>query len=94
MQEMRVWSLGQEDPLENEMATYSSILAWRIPRTEKPGRLQSHSKEWDVTEWLNHLAEKLPQGITGLETIISFVVMNLSVLERQRIQNRHIQDIN
>ena len=33
--------LGQEDPLEKEMATHSSILAWRIPWTEKPGRLQS-----------------------------------------------------
>ena len=37
---MWVWSLGQEDPLEWEMATYSSILAWRIPWTEEPGRLQ------------------------------------------------------
>ena len=37
----RVPSLGQEDPLEQEMATYSSILAWKIPRTEEPGRLQS-----------------------------------------------------
>ena len=34
-------SLGQEDPLEKEMATHSSILAWRIPRTEEPGVLQS-----------------------------------------------------
>ena len=40
-QEMRIWSLSQEDPLEKEMATHSSILAWRIPRTEKPGVLQS-----------------------------------------------------
>ena len=36
-----VQSIGQEDPLEKEMATHSSILAWRIPRTEEPGRLQS-----------------------------------------------------
>ena len=36
-----VQSVGQEDPLEKEMATHSSILAWRIPRTEEPGRLQS-----------------------------------------------------
>ena len=41
MQETRVLSLGQEDPLEKEMATHSSILAWRIPWTEEPGRLQS-----------------------------------------------------
>ena len=38
---MWVQSLGREDPLEKEMATHSSILAWRIPCTEKPGRLQS-----------------------------------------------------
>ena len=41
MQETQVWSLGREDLLEKGMATHSSILAWRIPWTEKPGRLQS-----------------------------------------------------
>ena len=41
MQEMRVLSVGREDPLEEEMATHSSILAWRIPWTEEPGKLQS-----------------------------------------------------
>ena len=41
MWETRVRPLGQEDPLEKEMVTHSSILAWRIPWTEKPGRLQS-----------------------------------------------------
>ena len=41
MQETWVQSLGQEDPLEKEMATHSSILAWRIPWTEEPGGLQS-----------------------------------------------------
>ena len=41
MWETRVQSLGQEDPLEKEMATYSSTLAWKIPWTEEPGRLQS-----------------------------------------------------
>ena len=41
MQETWVPSLGQEDPLENERATHSSILAWRIPWTEEPGGLQS-----------------------------------------------------
>ena len=40
-QEMQVQFLGLEDPLEEEMATHSSILAWRIPQTEEPGRLQS-----------------------------------------------------
>ena len=38
---MQVQSLGQEDPLEEEMATHSSILVWNIPWTEEPGQLQS-----------------------------------------------------
>ena len=41
MQETRVQSLGQEDLLEEEMTTHSSILAWKIPQTEKPGEIQS-----------------------------------------------------
>ena len=41
MLESRVRSLGQEDPLERGMATHSSTLAWEIPQTEEPGRLQS-----------------------------------------------------
>ena len=41
IQETWIQSLGQEDPLEEKMATHSSILAWRIPWTEEPGRLQS-----------------------------------------------------
>ena len=41
MQETLVQSLGQGDPLEKGLATHSSILAWRIPWTEEPGRLQS-----------------------------------------------------
>ena len=41
MQEMWVQSLGWEEPLEKEMATHSSTLAWKIPWTEEPGRLQT-----------------------------------------------------
>ena len=56
MQETQVRSLGQEDPLEKGIATHSSILAWRIPWTEEPGR---HSpwghKDSDITEWLTIL---------------------------------------
>ena len=51
MREIRVRSLGPEYPLEKEMATHSSILAWRIPWTEDSGGLQSiECKEWDTTE--------------------------------------------
>ena len=50
MQETWVWFLGREDPLENDIATHSSFLASRIPRTEKPGRLQSMGlQELDMT---------------------------------------------
>ena len=52
MQETRVRSQGQEDPLEKGMATHSCILAWRTPWTEEPGRLQS--VESDETERLTH----------------------------------------
>ena len=52
LQEMRVQSLGWKDPLEQEMTTHSNILAWEIPWTEEPGRLQSMGlhKESDTTE--------------------------------------------
>ena len=62
MQETWVPSLGQENPLEEEIATHSGILAWKIPWTEEPGRLQSvgsqrvghdlvskQQREWKVT---------------------------------------------
>ena len=53
MQETRIQSLGQEDPLEKGMTIHSSILAWRIPWAEEPGELQSvGSKRVDTTEQL------------------------------------------
>ena len=51
MQETQVQSLGQEDPLEKEMATHSSILAWKIPWTEKPGTLQSMGSQRARHKW-------------------------------------------
>ena len=50
LQETRVQSLVGEDPLEEGMATHSSILAWRIPWIEEPGGLQSMGSESDTTE--------------------------------------------
>ena len=70
MQETRVQPLGWEDALEKEMATHSSILAWRIPGTEEPGGLQSMwSQELDMIEQLSTLAHLLsvsPQGPRAL----------------------------
>ena len=58
MKETWVQSLGQEDPLEKEMANHSSTLAWRIPWLEKPDRLQSMgSQRVSTTEWLTHIAK-------------------------------------
>ena len=72
MRETRVRSLGQEDPLEKEMVTHSSILAWRIPWTEKPGGLQSTGSQrvgHDWATWDDKMMNELiaPEGpsLTG-----------------------------
>ena len=51
IQETWVQSLGQKDPLEKEVATHSSILAWRIPWTEQPGSLQSMGSQRVGRDW-------------------------------------------
>ena len=56
MQETRVQSLGQEDPLEKEMAIHSSTLAWKIPWTEEPGRLQSMGSLRVRHDWVTSLS--------------------------------------
>ena len=55
MQEMWVWSLGWEDPLEEGVATHSSIIAWRIPWTEEPGLTTVHwvEKSWTQQKQLS-----------------------------------------
>ena len=61
MQETRVRPLGREDPLKKEMATRSSILAWRIPWIEEPGGLRFMGSQGSDTTWqLNHQGERLP----------------------------------
>ena len=55
IRETRVWSLGREDPLEKEMATHSSTLAWRIPWREEPGRLQSMGSQRVGHDWVTSL---------------------------------------
>ena len=58
MQETQVWSLGGEDLLEKEIATHFSILAWKIPWTEEPGRLESWGhKESDMSKQQTKLAD-------------------------------------
>ena len=55
MQETTVQSLGQEDPLEKGMATHFSILAWRMPRTEEPGELQSMGSQRTGHSWVTNI---------------------------------------
>ena len=59
MQEMWVRSLGGEDPLEKEIATHSRILAWEVPWTEEPGRLQSIGSQKSQTQLSNSKNKKL-----------------------------------
>ena len=58
MQEIQVVSLGQEDPLEKEMATHSSVLAWRIPWTEELGGLQSMGSQRVGHNWVTDTLTK------------------------------------
>ena len=87
MQESRVWSLCWEDPLEEGMATHSSILALRIPWTEEPGRLIVHriSKSWTWLKWLSkhaHAKEVLIEDIVSIcknvfSSLLPFTPMDL-----------------
>ena len=60
MQKTQVQSLGWEGPLEEEMATDSSVLAWKVPRTKEPGGLQSMGLQSDMTEQLSTRAQHIP----------------------------------
>ena len=68
MRETWVWFLGQEDPLEKGMATHSSTLAWRIPWTEQPGRLQSMGLQRVGHDWATSL--HFSEGIRIQQTVL------------------------
>ena len=67
MQETWVWSLGWEDPLEKEMVTHSSILAWRIPWMEKPGKLQSMGLQRVRHDWATSLTHSFTHSLVAQE---------------------------
>ena len=68
MQETQIQSLGQEDALEKEMATHSSVLAWEIPWTEEPaGPVHRVAKEPDKTSRLNSESFLKPERASSLE---------------------------
>ena len=87
MQETQVWSLGQEGPLDNEMATHSRIFAWRIPWTEDPGGLYPWGqKELEATEWLT-LHFSLVDNVQNME--IMGENMHLKTAQSRNVTQLH-----
>ena len=78
MRETQVWSLGQEDPPEKEMATHSNTLVWRIPWREKPGRLLSKGLQRVGHDWATSLYFFTwgSNGATVQQWIVDFTVLN------------------
>ena len=69
-QETQVQSLGQEDPLEEEMATYSNILAWKIPWTEEPVSYSPQDqRQSDTTEWAHTSPVSMQEAARSFHTI-------------------------
>ena len=98
IQETCVWSLGWEDPLEKEMATHSSILAWKIPWMELPGRLQSVGvvKRWTRLSNFHmhmnsqtHLALRLPRALRMFESSPPYDVWMFSATSTQMFSILH-----
>ena len=92
VQKTWVQSLGWEDPLEKGMATHSSILAWRIPWTEEPGRLQSigsqragHDRKRLSTIIKKKIKKKKKEDNTYLEPLVAQTVKSLPVVRETRV---------
>ena len=93
MWETRVPSPGQEDPLEKEMVTHSSILAWRIPWTEKPGRLQSPGSQRVRHNWVTSLPLSVAHTVKNLPPMWEIWVRSLGwedPLEKEMVTHSSI----
>ena len=95
MQEMQVQALAPEDPLEKEMATHSSILAWRIPWTEK-GYSPWGRKDSDMTKRLNNKRTKYPMMENGQEgkNNTRKQLMFVASLKRKLLSKTNNNDLN
>ena len=88
MRETQIQSLGQEDPLEKEMETHSSTLAWKIPWTEEPGRLQSMGSQRVRLDWATSLSLFFTSSIWGcwffhmLTILFSFLFFEAMLMVR------------
>ena len=81
IQETGVRSLGQEDPLEKEMAPHSSTLAWKIPWTEEPGRLQSTGSQRVRHNWATSLSLSfLFRNVKMRQSVLSYVCGNVNTV--------------
>ena len=80
MRETRVRSLGQEDALEKEMATHSSILAWKIPWMGEPDGLQSVGSQRVRQDWSISLIDTLQKGSIGCTSVLVWNEHRLSLL--------------
>ena len=78
MQEMWVPSLGWKDPLEKEMATHSSILTWKIPWTEEPGRLESMGSQ-RVRRNYEHTQTKAPLEYLAFDHLFDHLFQKLQI---------------
>ena len=90
MREIRFQSLDLEDPLEEEMATHSSILAWKIPWTVEPGRLQSTGSQRVGHDWATSLSH---QSVSSSRCSAKWLDFEETVLAAVKLDNR-IKDDN
>ena len=99
MWETRVWSLGREDPLEKEMATHSSTLAWKIPWTEEPGGLHSMGSQRVQHDWAISLAlftfpVFLPGKSHGQRSLVHYGLWGCNELDMTEwLEHTHTQKV-
>ena len=84
VQETRVWALGQEDPLEKEMATHSSVLAWRIPWAEEPGGSQSLGLQRVRHNWATNTFTFSHLCVYGVEGVLKRLNLLHHLMKRFR----------
>ena len=91
MREIWVQSLGWEDALEKGMATHSSILAWKIPRTEEPGRLQSMESQRVGHNW-SDLAYSIAYVVQRCAFLVAQMVKHLPAVQETQLQSLGWED--
>ena len=89
----RAWSLGQEDPLEKGRVPYASILAYRIPRTEEPGGLESigsHKirQDWSDLACMHTLDSKLPEGKNHIQLYLD-CILSMHLDAKYMVDNKY-----